>query len=96
MIHKVAAATLMVHSRHTGSSTPATTGSTNSYHYYWLGVVVVGRLLLAGVVGVVIIAVLDSVVVIALLFVVVVNRLIVLLLINKSVVQGIIVAAQYV
>ena len=27
MIHKVAAATLMVHSRHTGSSTPATTGS---------------------------------------------------------------------
>ena len=86
MIHKVAAATLMVHSRHTGSSTPATTGSTN-IPLLLAGVVVVGRLLLAGVVGVVIIAVLDGVVVnIALLFVVVIN-IIVLLLINKSVVK---------
>ena len=43
MIHKVAAATLMVHSRHTGTSTPATTGSNI---LLLAGVVGVGRILL--------------------------------------------------
>ena len=48
MIHKVAAATLMVHSRHTGSSTPATTGSNI---LLLAGVVEVGRLLPVVVIG---------------------------------------------
>ena len=48
MIHKVAAATLMVHSRHTGTSTPATTGSNI---LLLAGVVEVGRLLPVVVIG---------------------------------------------
>ena len=46
MIHKIVATVLIVHSRHTGSSTPATTG-TNILSLLVTGVVVIiGRILL--------------------------------------------------